>query len=456
MKQDIEWNALPGAGSDRVYSRSVGPLDGRSVIRVQSPDVKENKTFIALARTFREQGVRVPEIYEASDDLTTYYIEDLGSVDLFSLLGTADFEPLAAEALRRLARMQTVPEEAWAGSVMHPAFSERQAMFDLNYFKYCFLKPSGVAFDEERLEDEFERLARSLADVPEEETGFMFRDFQSRNIMIPDGEPYFIDFQGGRKGPLLYDVVSFLWQAKAALPDDMKERLLGVYLGEFERLRGVPATRLLQRYADLVLFRTLQVLGAYGMRGLTQRRAHFLQSIAGGLKNIRNLIDKGVLDAYPELKKACESLCSQERFEEAGSGDGVLKVRVFSFSYKKGYPDDFSGNGGGFMFDCRAMHNPGRYAEYKALTGRDEAVIRFLEERGEVAPFLKAASELVFSAVERYLKRGFTSLQVGFGCTGGQHRSVYCAEHMARAIKERFPEAAVELIHREQKIRELL
>lgn len=454
---DTVWKPIEGAGSDRRYSRLAGPdPDVPSVVRAESDDVTENRSFIGLARAFREYGVNIPEIYDVSDDEKTYYLEDLGSIDLFSLVGTDEFEPVAVEALQILARMQTAPREIWEPHVQHPQFSVRQVLFDLNYFKYSFLKLSGVVFDEERLQDEFERFATGLVDIPENELGFMYRDFQSRNVMVRNGEPWFIDFQGGRRGPVLYDAVSFLWQAKAALPDDMKTRLLSVYAGEYGRLTGVSPGVLLRRLPDLLIFRTLQVLGAYGMRGLTQRRAHFLQSIPSGLKNLRSLLESPRMNDFPELKRVAGELCSLERFAVPSAEDKRLHIKVMSFSYKKGYPDDFSGNGGGFMFDCRAMHNPGRYEAYKSLTGRAEPVIRFLEEREEVQKFLEAVALLVDPAVERYIARGFTSLQIGFGCTGGQHRSVYCAERTARRLHDLYPEAKVELIHREQKIREEL
>ena len=452
-----EWIPLAGAGSARRYFRSSVPHpDLGHIIKVESEDSRENETFISLARMFREEGIDVPRIFEVSEDRNTYFIEELGKTDLFSLVGTVDFEPLASEALKGLARLQTLPSEKWEGLVNHPQFSVRQIMFDLDYFKYSFLKPSDVVFDEEKLQDDLERLAADIFSCSGEMSGFMYRDFQSRNVMVNGGRPWFIDFQGGRRGPALYDAVSFLWQAKAALPDDMKRRLLDVYAEEYERLTGLSRGKLLESLDLFVLFRTLQVLGAYGMRGLTQRRAHFLQSIPAGLANLRGLLDLELMARYPELREACRELCSLKRFASQEFDDGRLHIRVMSFSYKKGYPENLTANGGGFMFDCRAMHNPGRYAEYKALTGRDKPVVDFLEERGEVFVFLDAARQLVDRAAERYISRGFTSLDIGFGCTGGQHRSVYCAEKMARHLHERFPEAVVHLIHREQSVDEIL
>lgn len=442
---------LPGAGSDRRYYRLSSPGCDISVIRTEGSDVCENKAFTGLAEVFARHSVAVPHIYGISDDARTYWQEDLGDVSLFSLVRSTEFEELAGNALEGLARMQAVPRHEWEGHVFNPRFGYRQVMGDLNYFRYCLLRPCGIVCDEERLEDDLEAVARVVDSLPEEECGFMYRDFQSRNVMVNDGLPRFIDFQGGRFGPVLYDAVSFLWQAKAALPDDMRMRLLDRYITDYSNITGADGERLRSRLPLMLVIRTLQTLGAYGLRGLTQRRAHFLQSLPDGIANLRGLCDRGGLAEWPELERACRELCSRwlERPGLPCPAPG-LRVTVFSFSYKKGYPDDFTGNGGGFMFDCRAMHNPGRYEEYKSLTGMDAPVIDFLEERGEVFDYLENVYGLVDKAVDRYVQRGFSSLQIGFGCTGGQHRSVYCAESTFRHLAAMFPGVAIYLIHREQ------
>ncbi|MDE5758196.1 MAG: phosphotransferase, partial [Allobaculum sp.] len=301
------------------------------------------------------------------------------------------------------------------------------------------------------LEDDFEKLAERLLAIPPAFQGFMMRDCQSRNVMITDGGPIFIDFQGGRKGPALYDAVSFLWQARAVFSDDFRKEMLYFYCEYFCEGDRRKMNEMLSCLDDVVLFRTLQVLGAYGFRGLVQRKVHFLISIPMALGNLRVLMENGALDEYPQLKRCALNLIGLDK-NEVSHDCGFLTVEIFSFSYKKGYPEDLSGNGGGFMFDCRALHNPGRYERYRALTGKDMPVIDFLEAQGEVLPFLKNAWSLTAPAVERYLSRGFTRLQIGFGCTGGQHRSVYCAERTAEHIKEVFPEVKVQLIHREQSV----
>lgn len=437
-----------GSGSDRLYFRiSAGDV---SCIGTFVPDAVEGKCFVRLALDFLQQDVAVPKILAVSSDFHSYLQEDLGSRSLFSVLGSDYAESLVKETLVRLVALQKTPEKTWINDCMHDQFSHRQAMWDLNYFKYEYLKPRNLIFDENRLEDDFELLANRLVRIPDKFWGFMMRDCQSRNVMIAESGPVFIDFQGGRRGPAIYDVVSFLWQARAAFSNEFRSSMLDFYCNEF--CDGALNTKeeMLSSLDDMVLFRTLQVLGAYGFRGLVQHKSHFLLSIPGALANLNSLLNKGAIDLYKELKKVAQALVADPMFS-SDDNEGSLVVEIFSFSYKKGYPMDLSGNGGGFMFDCRAMHNPGRYNEYKHLTGKDEAVIDFLEKRGEVQSFLNNAWALTDPAIERYLSRGFNHIQIGFGCTGGQHRSVYCAEHTADHVRNLFPEAIVRLIHREHR-----
>lgn len=438
---------LPGAGSDRRYFRLFGE-DGFSCIATYGEDAIENKTFCELANVFRSKGANVPQVYVKSPDSGIYLQEDLGDVQLASLLSTLERIPMSKKALEALAKIQLTDEEEWIDKVFSKPFSRRLVMWDLNYFKYEFLKPLAVIFDEERLEDDFEKMATRLCDISPSLQGFMYRDFQSRNVMIKEGKPYLIDFQGGRKGPLIYDAISFLWQAKAGFNEEERGSLLNYYAQLIALHRDVTVEQVLSMVENFALFRTLQVLGAYGFRGLVERKSHFIESIPKALENLHRLLEKGAVDLYPELKKVVNQ-CVESRFAKVPVSDG-LAVKVFSFSYKKGYPEDLSGNGGGFMFDCRGMHNPGRYECYKRLTGLDPEVRQFLEERGEVQKFISSALDLVNPTVERYLQRGFNSLQVGFGCTGGRHRSVYCADVFAKEIASRFPEARVEVVHREQ------
>lgn len=452
---------LPGAGSARIYYRIEG--EGKTCIGTVSENRDDSEPFIALSKVFRNNGANVPEVCCYSTDKKLYLQEDLGDRSLFDMITAArkdpslkeELEEMVKKSIEQLVKIQNINIKALQKSVKYPVFSRRQEMWDLNYFKYEYLKPSGFDFDEDKLEDDFEAYAKELLKIAKENEGFMYRDFQSRNIIIKDNEPWLIDFQGGRIGPMIYDIVSFLWQAKAGFSEDFRERMLDYYKESSERELAshsmiYPFSSLEFRNAVLkmALFRTLQVLGAYGLRGLVERKAHFIESIPASLENLKDLIDKGVADAYPTLKSICKVICNDSRFST--SKDEGLTVTVFSFSFKKGYPTDYSGNGGGFMFDCRGMHNPGRYEEYKALTGRDEPVVKFLEDKGEVQVFTQKSLELVSPSVERYLQRGFNSLQIGFGCTGGRHRSVYCAEKVAKELAAKYPEATVKLIHREQ------
>lgn len=456
---------LPGAASGRKYYRLSGNIikDGESVefncIGVAGDTLRDCRAFVKLAKDFYKEGIRVPEVYAVTYDYMHYIQQDLGSVSLFDIIndskksGDPDIvKPIVRETLSGLAKMQSVDPSAWSSHAEYRYFNIRQAMWDLNYFKYEYIRPSGIDIEEDRLEDDFERLAEDLCSPIARMQGFMYRDFQSRNVMVHDSEPYFIDFQGGRLGPVIYDAVSFLWQAKAGFSDDFRQEMLDHYFEELSRLTSCRRNEEEERQAVnmFALFRTLQVLGAYGLRGLVERKAHFIESIPAALENLKILIEKGAVDRYPELKRVCMCACNDSRFVRK-TVEG-LQITVFSFSYKKGYPADFTGNGGGFMFDCRGMHNPGRYAEYKSLTGRDKPVIDFLEERGEVQQFVENAVKIVSPSIETYLRRGFSNLQIGFGCTGGQHRSVYCAEHTAGILAEKFPSAHIVLIHREQGI----
>ncbi|MCM1474744.1 MAG: phosphotransferase [Muribaculaceae bacterium] len=448
---DVSIVALPGAGSNRRYFRLVSSSE--SAIGVVADDISEASSFVALSKYFYEHNIPVPQIYQVCSP-SIYLQQDLGGCDLLSLIKNGEENDMPERVMDILPRMQLLPRQDWEPLCPFPPFGRRLAMWDLNYFKYEFLKPSTVVFSEERLEDDYENLVARLISVPGSSAGFMWRDCQSRNIMVQDNIPYFIDFQGGRLGPGIYDAVSFAWQAKADFPMHRRLHLVRRYAEALEREGGASTTQTLSLLPDFVLFRLLQVLGAYGFRGLVEHKAHFIESIPAALDNIRQILLLGWVDSYPELKRVLGILCDLPRFKKIPS-DGHLHIKVFSFSYKKGYPEDLSGNGGGFMFDCRGLHNPGRYDEFKPLTGLDNPVRDFLEGRGEIQPFLDNAYNLVSPTVECYLRRGFDSLQIGFGCTGGRHRSVYSAQAMAERLAKDYPDAVVELCHREQDIQQV-
>ena len=445
---------LKQQGSNRIYTRETDE-NGRSIIRVVGTNRDENRAFIYMSRHFHALGLPVPEVLWVSDDEMSYTQEDLGDTILFDNL-----DPLLLErAIRALAHVQVIGAQDfdWSKCFPVPAFDERSIRWDLNYFKYCFLKGTKIEFSELKLEDEFDRLVKNLLSTFNYQLStFLYRDFQSRNVMIKDGQPYFIDFQGGRRGPTQYDVASFLWQAKANFSPELREKLIDAYLDELRTLQPSlvePVWR--AALPHFVLLRTLQVLGAYGYRGYFERKQHFLESIPLALKNLREVL--AGLEDYPYLKELAESLTAERSYSETVlqakpviQRSGLI-VTIYSFSFKRGLPEDASGNGGGYIFDCRSTHNPGKYEQFKSLTGLDQPVIDFLEQDGEILTFLDSVYKLVDHHVERFIERDFTHLQVSFGCTGGQHRSVYCAEHLAQHLHDKY-DVRINLIHRERGI----
>lgn len=449
---------LSPAGSNRVYYRLT--KNAATCIGVIGTSQIENKAFLYIAQHFAEKGLPVPRVLATTKDYMAYLQEDLGDELLFDFMAqgrsTGAFSDheirMLKTTIRQLAHVQIKGNEGFDYTYAYPIpeFNQRSIMWDLNYFKYDFLKATGVDFQEGLLEDEFLHLAHILLDT--HLMAFMYRDFQSRNVMIQKEQPYFIDFQGGRKGPLQYDVVSFLWQAKANFSPQLREQLLEEYLEELSSLCTYDKSSFYKSLPYFVLFRTLQVLGAYGFRGYFEQKTHFLQSIPFAMKNLEVLLPQIKTD-FPHLSHIIQELLNKEW--EIAAPHSSLQVRVYSFSYKKGIPTDITGNGGGFVFDCRAIHNPGRYEEYKTLTGQDLPVIEFLEKDGEAIAFLEHVYSLVDASVERYMKRGFTDLMISFGCTGGQHRSVYTAQQTAQHINQKYG-VEVLLTHREQGVKQTL
>ena len=487
--------ALTASGSNRRYYRLFSEDKQVSLIGVEGTSRDENHAFLTMASHFAKQGLNVPRVLAVSEDEMAYVQEDLGDTLLFNYIAegrkTGVFceseKAMLRKTIRALAKFQVKGAEDFDFNVCYPQpeFNLRSIRWDLNYFKYCFLKATGLEFQEDKLENEFERLAFILLEQ-KQMNAFMYRDFQSRNVMLaplhkfenlkiskfedsklPDSKssnlqilkssndvvPYFIDFQGGRRGPIYYDVASFLWQAKANFHDELRHELIEEYLDELSKYMPVDKQEFYATLRHFVLFRTMQVLGAYGFRGYFEKKPHFLQSIPFAIENLRRLL-KDAADDYPYLIEVLHEMTEMKQFKEV-SVRKPLVVKVYSFSFKKGIPADDSGNGGGFVFDCRAVNNPGKYERYNHYTGMDDPVIKFLEDDGEIFPFLDAAYRLVDASVKRYKDRGFTSLMVSFGCTGGQHRSVYAAEKMAEHINEKFG-VEVRLIHREQNVERVL
>ena len=456
-KKAGEQTALTASGSNRKYFRIESEDNTTTLIGVQGTSKDENGAFLYMDQHFLEKRLNVPKVLAVSDDSMHYVQEDLGNTLLFDYIAegrkTGVFcereKEMLRKTMRALARFQILGAEDMDFSHCYPQpeFNLRSILWDLNYFKYCFLKATGLDFQEDKLENDFERMAYIL--LKAHLSAFMYRDFQSRNVMITNDEPYFIDFQGGRKGPVFYDVASFLWQAKANFHNDLRMELIEVYLDELQKYRTVDKEEFYETLKHFVLFRTMQVLGAYGFRGYFEKKPHFLQSIPFAIENLRQLL-KTASEDYPYLIEVLQRMTAMKQFKEVGVRKPLV-VKVYSFSYKKGIPADASGNGGGYVFDCRAVNNPGKYERYNFFTGMDEPVIKFIEEDGEMKPFLEAAYSLVDSSVKRYMDRGFQNLMVSFGCTGGQHRSVYAAEKMAEHINTKYG-VEVQLIHREQNV----
>lgn len=458
---------LTQAGSGRQYARMESAQVPYSVIGCVGTSASENEAFCYLSAKLQDAGLPVPAVV-AKDAATLCYLQsDLGDQILFDRLKnsrdaggtyTEEEAKLLERVVRLLPRFQIWGAKDLDKSRLLPPtdFTHRTVMYDLNYFKYCFLRTTPTDYDEDRLQDDLEALAHHLTRCSQPR--LLLRDFQARNVMLHGGTtPYVIDFQGARLGPPAYDLAAFLSQASARYPQALRDRLTDAYIEAYRELEPLDETNFREELRRMTLFRLLQVLGAYGLRGKFERKPHFLQSIPSALARLRQLLDSGTAAHFPYLEETLRNLTAQyaSAAPSAPSCPDMTKsrlvVRIFSFSYKKGIPADESGNGGGYVFDCRAPHNPGRYEEYKTLTGLDALVIRFLEEDGEIQPFLRNVYALADFHVQRYIDRGFTSLMFSFGCTGGQHRSVYSAQHLAEHLHQRFG-IEVRLCHREQGI----
>ena len=443
-------------GSGRQYFRILG--DRESVIGVLNFDRKENIAFINLSGHFNRHGLPVPEIYSVDLDRHLYLEQDLGDETLFSL-GMALREnagfperlvQMYKQVLKILPRFQITAGRDLDYTICYPRdrFDEQSIRWDLNYFKYNFLKFAQVHFDEQALEDDFDRFIDFLLQTDRD--FFLYRDFQSRNIMWFQDQPFFIDYQGGRRGALQYDVASLLLDSKADLPWPVRDELLDYYIEVVSSYIPVKKEVFLQHYYGYALIRIMQALGAYGLRGLYEGKAHFFRSIPYALQNLEGLLQRGQLPVQlPALTDVWNQLVQSASLRQFGfKSESGLTVHIQSFSYKCGLPRDKTGHGGGFVFDCRALPNPGRFPIYAQLTGQDADVIAFLEKDSDVQSFLRQTESLVDQAVEHHQKRGFSDLTVAFGCTGGQHRSVFCAERLAACLSTR-KDVQIDLEHRE-------
>src|ERR1700674_3478437 len=407
---------------------------------------EENVAFLEFSRHFRRHGLPVPEIYAEDLSQGAYLEEDFGGTTLFEFLSKnragETVAPEAVEAYRKvvsvLPRFQIEAGRDLNYKACYPraSFDRQSIAWDLNYFKYYFLRLAGIPFNEQALEDDFGRLTKFLLSADRDY--FLYRDFQSRNIMLRDGRPCFLDYQGGRKGALQYDIASLLYDAKADLPPELRQQLLDHYLDRLASFIKLDRAAFMQHFYPYVYIRIMQALGAYGFRGFYERKAHFLQSVPYALKNLRWLLHHVTLPiALPTLMEAFKTMVASEKLQGLASEGDNLIVRIFSFSFHQDLPKDETGNGGGFVFDGRNLPNPGREERFKSLTGKDAPVIDYLNQQDSVHQFLASVLSLVDASVNTYQQRRFKNLMVSFGCTGGQHRSVYLAEQVATRLRNR-------------------
>ncbi|HDL19231.1 MAG TPA: phosphotransferase enzyme family protein [Bacteroidetes bacterium] len=459
QEDPVSITALKAHGSDRKLFRIKS--DRRSVIGAANEDRSENIAFLEFSRHFRKEGLNVPEIYAEDLDNGIYLEEDLGDLTLFDALqkerkGSKEFPASIITAYEKvvteLPKFQIDAGKSLDYGLCYPrhSFDRQSMMWDLNYFKYYFLKLAKIPFNEQKLEDDFIKFTDFL--LQPEPDYFLYRDFQSRNIMLRRDEPWFIDYQGGRHGALQYDIASLLFDAKADIPFAVRDRLLDTYLKELTQYIEFDGAQFLQFYYGYVLVRIMQAMGAYGFRGFYERKTHFLQSVPYAIRNLEFVLRTAKIPTeLPTLFDVLRQLVRSTRLRELGNVKLLLTVRIQSFSYKKGLPRDETGHGGGFIFDCRSLPNPGRQERFKNLTGNDAAVIAFLAEKEEVHSFLTRVRDLLSQVIENYRQRNFSDLSVAFGCTGGQHRSVYCANTIAKYLREKY-KINIEVTHRELQI----
>jgi aminoglycoside/choline kinase family phosphotransferase len=449
---------LPLSGSNRKYFRIF--QDGNKVIGTYNNDKNENTAYFYLQNQLQNSGVNVPAVYFKNESEGIYFQEDLGTTNLYEYVtGGSEISKehllvVYKKVIEQMPALQYKTAQNLDFSRCYPreAFDRQSIQWDLNYFKYNFLKLAGVPFHEQKLEDDFQTFITFLLEAPGD--FFLFRDFQSRNIILKDQQVFFIDFQGGRRGALQYDLASLLYESKIGLTTEIRQELLNYYLNVFSEYSFFKKKHFMQYYPAYALVRLLQAFGAYGYRGIFEKKSFFVKSIAQGVANLKEIFSNEILQQklpyisslLPEIDRNIHNYNIPELNEK-------ITVTINSFSYKNGLPDDWSGNGGGYVFDCRSLPNPGRFEQYRNATGRDKEVIDFLKNEPDVEAFLTSARSLLAQTLNKYISRGFNHLSVSFGCTGGQHRSVYCAEQTVKYLKNAF-NVQIHLIHRELNMNE--
>jgi len=452
----VEIKPLPISGSNRLYFRISSAT--KNAVGVYNEDKKENLAFLEFSKHFKVKNLAVPEVYASDLEHGIYLLQDLGDTTLFSFITEnnsnenykQEITVIYKNIVDELLKFQFIGGKDLDYSLCYPRdrFDRQSMHWDLTYFKYYFLKLAKIPFDEQKLENDYAELIDFLQKA--ESDYFLYRDFQSRNIMLTDGKLYFIDYQGGRKGALQYDLASLLYDAKADLTEEFRAEILQYYILQLKNYKVFDEKEFVNTFYGFVLIRILQAFGTYGYRGFFERKEHFLLSIPYAIENIRWWLENIHIPLkIPELRRILKQITNSNYLKELGEPSKKLTVRVMSFSYKHGIPNDDKGNGGGFVFDCRGLPNPGRFDKYKSLTGNDKEVIEFLEKEISVKEFLNHAFAMVEISLKTYIERGFTDLLVTFGCTGGQHRSVYCASKLAQHIIQKY-DVHINLHHREQ------
>ena len=455
--------SLPPSGSYREYYRITSK--SKTALGVYNPDLKENIAFIRFSKHFAKHKLNIPEIYDIDNENKIYLIQDLGDRTLFSLISelrtNEDFPEelinLYKKVIDQLPKFQIIAGKDIDYSYCYPrsSFDKQSMLWDLSYFKYYFLKLAKISFDEQKLEDDFHTFTNYLLQT--ETNYFLYRDFQSRNIMFQNNIPYFIDYQGGRKGALQYDIASLLFDAKADIPQEIRNKLLDYYIDVLSKIVKINKQNFIEYYYGYVIIRILQAMGAYGFRGFYEKKEHFLKSIPYSIINLKYILNNIQIPvSVPTLNEVLKNIILSEELIQLGTTQNIittLKVTINSFSYKRGIPTDNTGNGGGFVFDCRAIPNPGKNKENMQFTGKDKPIIDFLEKENIANEFLTNVYSLIDNTIIKYQQRKFTNLMVNFGCTGGQHRSVYCAEKLAKHIAEKY-DVIINLHHIEQENKE--
>lgn len=431
---------LPQSGSDRVYFRLL--YGDEHVIGAYNPSREENDAFVGFSNHFRSKGLPVPEIYVYYPDERVYFLEDLGDSNLFTWLAqrsdeerfNQETEALFLTVASDLVRIQTEGIKGLDLSLCYPhrSFDRQSMVWDLNYYKYMFLKLIGAPFNEIKLERDFEALTRFLLDAGQEY--FLFRDFQTANIMIRDGKPWYIDYQGGRLGAPQYDIASLVYDAKAYIPSGIREKTLERHLDLFAAATGKPRESLAKYSGAFTLIRLMQALGAFGFRGLHENKPTFSESIVPAVELMNDLLWGGKLHIdLPELTKASESVPLQRKYRILSHYQELVKINIESFSYVRGRSVNYD-TGSGFVFDCRGLRNPVLESDLRERTGLDPEVAEFFGNDDEAVAFAGDCSNIIRNTLPMMRRKGILEIHAAFGCVGGQHRSVWCAARVASML----------------------